>query len=227
MKQVLDFLRDLNENNNRDWFNENKERYLFAKESFDRLVASLIMRIGEFDPPVQSATVRECVFRIYRDVRFSHNKLPYKKQFSAFIAWPGGWKSKRSGYYIHIEPENSFFSAGIYRPEIDVLRALRRSFLENIDEFNEVRHRESFRETFGESFYDRDKLKRMPVGFPADFEDPELLKLKHYLVEHPLDETIVAGSELLDYVTEIAEEAYPFNEFLNFTVDEMSDNFDF
>lgn len=220
MKDVLQFLEELAANNNREWFNARKDRYLDIKAKYDRFIDNLIVRIAETDEQIQFASGKECTFRIYRDTRFSKNKLPYKKQFSSFIAYPGGWKSPRAGYYIHIEPGASHFSAGIYRPENHMLKALRQSIVDNYEEFKEIRENSLFQKTFGSEFYHKDALKRMPVGFSADFEEPELLKLKHYIVSHKLSDEDVLSDNFLDIISESVKIVYPFNRFLNFTVDE-------
>jgi len=98
---TLNFLADLQGNNNREWFQQNRNRYELAFSNFYQLVLSLIAGIGSFDKNLGSPDPKDCIFRIYRDVRFSPNKMPYKQNFGAYIA-KGGKKSNLSGYYIHI-----------------------------------------------------------------------------------------------------------------------------
>ncbi len=222
MNEILEFLRKLKANNNREWFNENKAEYESAKKSFDKIVDALILKIGEVDKPILNVSSKECVFRIYRDIRFSHYKTPYKTHFGAYIAFPGGRKSQRGGYYLHIDPvDGCFFSAGIWSPEPTVLKALRQSIFDNIEEFNEIRNKAEFKKYYGNSFYQEDKLKSLPAGFPKDFSDPEILKLKHYLVTHDLTNEDVLKPDFIDFLGKLAKIAYPMNEFLNFTVDEL------
>ncbi len=221
MKQIIDFLRDLSENNNREWFNENKESYLKAKNQFDTIFEQLIDKIAKFDNRIVNATPKECVFRIYRDVRFSHDKRPYKKQFSGFIAYPMGWKSKYAGYYVHVDPQEAYFSAGIWRPDPPTLKKLRQSVVDNYEELVEIRNTGEFKQLFGNGFYDEDKLKRIPVGFPKDFVEPELLKLKHYMINHHFGRVDdLSQDEFVDRVSALAKGAYPFIRFLNYTIDE-------
>ncbi|NLO72314.1 MAG: DUF2461 domain-containing protein [Porphyromonadaceae bacterium] len=117
--------------------------------------------------------------------------------------------------------ERVFFSAGVWSPEPNVLKALRKSIFENYEEFDTIRNEVDFRKNFGNSFYEEDKLKRVPVGFPSDFKDPEILKLKHYLVSHDLADSRVMDVNLLEKLDELAKSAFPLNKFLNFTIDEM------
>ena len=221
MKDIVTFLSHLILNNNREWFNENKELYLISKNQFDEIFQQLIGEIGKFDQRILNATPKECVFRIYRDVRFSHDKRPYKQQFSGFIGYPDGWKSRYAGYYIHIDPEEAYFSAGIWRPEPQVLKKLRQSVIDHYEELNEIRRNKNFAKTFDNKFYDEDKLKRVPAGFPKDFAEPELLKLKHYMVNHHLGDAMnMSQEEFVKKMADLAEKAYPFIRFLNRAVDE-------
>ena len=220
-KNILDFLTALKDNNNREWFAENKEWYTQVKNEFDALGVSLIAEISKFDEDIKHVDVKDCVFRIYRDTRFSHDKTPYKTHFGVYIASAGGRKSQRGGYYLHLDPACSFIATGVWCPEPNVLKALRKSVFENIDELNEIRKEKDFARYFP-AFFDEDKLKKVPAGFPSDFPDAELLKLKHYLVEYRLDEALLNSNNFIPEVAEIMHVGYPLNCFLNYTVDEVS-----
>ena len=103
-----------------------------------------------------------------------------------------------------------------------MLKALRRSVFENYDELEEIIREPDFYKYFGNSFYQEDKLKKLPAGFPADFKDPEILKLKHYLVSSDLSIEQVLRDDFIDYASQLAKTAYPFVQFLNYTVDEIN-----
>lgn len=223
MNQILSFLSRLKSNNNRDWFNSHKEEYHSAKNEFEKLCSDLIFRMSEFDEEIGKVNLKECFFRIYRDIRFSPDKTPYKTHFGAYMAYPGGRKSPRAGYYLHLEPGGkSFFSAGVWSPQPLVLHALRRTIYEHYDEFNELRNEADFQKFFKNSFYEEDKLKKIPAGFPADFEDPEILKLKHYLVSRDFTEKELADKNFPDFTADLAKQAFPFVQFLNYAIDEIS-----
>lgn len=217
---ILDFLRDLKENNNREWFAENKTRYDASKKAFDKMSAELIVEIAKFDEEIKHVEAKDCVFRIYRDTRFSHDKTPYKTHFGVFVATAGGRKSQRGGYYFHLDPDGCFLGAGVWCPEPNLLKALRQSVYDNIDELNEIRQNADFSKYFN-TFFEEDKLKTVPKGFPKDFPEAELLKLKHYLVEHKLNDEFLQSSDLVARVAGVFECAYPLNRFLNYTVDEV------
>jgi len=220
VSEIIRFLAALSENNNREWFSANKGWYDSLKKEFDSLSSKLILKIAEFDEDIKNVEASECVFRIYRDVRFSHDKTPYKTHFGVFIASAGGRKSQRGGYYLHLDPAGCFVGVGVWCPPPPLLKALRKSVYDNIDELNEIRNEAEFANLFTH-FFEEDKLKTVPPGFPKDFPDAELLKLKHYLVEYKLDEKIIESEDFIDKIAHIFKIAYPFNKFLNYTVDEV------
>ena len=223
MKQILDFLKELRVNNNREWFNAHKDEYEIAKKNFENICQSLILKIGEFDEKILKVSTKECLFRIYRDIRFTHDKTPYKTHFGTYIAFPGGRKSPRGGYYLHIDPVGGcFMGVGIWSPEPKILKALRESIFDNYEEFDEIISEPEFKRIYGDSFYSEEKLKSLPKGFPTDFPNPEILKLKHYLVSHDLTDQEINDSNFTDYIANLARVAYPLNKFLNYTVDETT-----
>jgi TIGR02453 family protein len=218
---IIRFLSELKINNNREWFAENKAWYDQVRSEFDGLSKDLIVEISKFDEEIKHVEVKDCVFRIYRDTRFSHDKTPYKTHFGVFVATAGGRKSQRGGYYLHLDPAGSFVAVGVWCPEPNLLKALRQSVYDNIEELNEIRHNPEFSQYFN-SFFDEDKLKTVPRGFPKDFPEAELLKLKHYMVEYKLDESILESTDFLPKVAAVLKSGYPLNQFLNYTVDETN-----
>jgi uncharacterized protein (TIGR02453 family) len=220
---ILNFLRSLKENNNREWFAAHKDSYRDAMSIFEQMSNELIVKIAKFDKQILAVNVKDCIFRIYRDIRFSPDKTPYKTHFVVYIAAQGGRRSELAGYYLHLDPAGSFLGAGIWGPQPNVLKALRQSVYDNIDELNEIRNEKKFKSCFPSLFQD-DRLKSVPAGFPKDFPDSDLLKLKHYLLEYPVNEQLLEAPDFLDRVGDIFEIAAPFNKFLNYTVEELISN---
>ncbi len=179
MKPVLEFLRSLAENNNRDWFNDHKATYQEALGIFKNFVAGLLDGIVSFDPTLSGLEPKDTIFRIYRDVRFSKNKEPYKTHFGAWMA-KGGRKSTDAGYYFHLEPGGTFMAAGVHSPPPEQLKLIRQEILFNPGEFKKVFLAPGITGNFERYGHD-DKLKKGPAGFPADFELIEELKFKHYI----------------------------------------------
>lgn len=212
MYNILPFLSQLSQNNNKDWFNEHKEQYLIAKQEMELLVTEMIQRIALFDPAVADLEAKKCVFRIYRDVRFSKNKYPYKNNMGGFMV-PGGKNSGRAGYYLHLEPGSCFIAGGIYMPESTILKKVREEILYNTESFKKIIQHPDFKEYFGE--IRGEKLKRPPKGYPDDFEDMELLKFKSYNLIHYVSDDTVAQKGFIVKAVEIFEKMKDFNHFIN------------
>ena len=212
MKNVLPFLEELKENNDRDWFQQNKSQYLEAKMEFESFIGDLIPQLAEIDKDIAGLEARQCVFRIYRDVRFSPDKSPYKLNMGAAMT-KGGRKSPFATYYVHIEPGNVFAGGGIWMPHAAALKAMRQEVYYNADEFKKILGSTEFTKHF--SGLDGDKLKRPPRDFPADFPDIELLKYKSYIVGGRIDDTILPSGDLQGKLLEFFRALYPFNRFIN------------
>ena len=179
---IMSFLDDLQNNNNRPWFNSHKNRYLQAKTYFESLVDYLINEIAKFDNSFIPTGPKDYIFRIYRDTRFTKNKAPYKEQFGAFIA-NGGRKSGFAGYYFHLEADNTIAAGGIYCPESRILKSVRTEVLFHSNEFKRLLNDNDFIKHFG-GLADI-KLKRPPKGFPKDHPEIELAKYKSYIYSQP------------------------------------------
>ena len=209
---ILEFLIDLKFNNNKIWFKENNDRYQKAKTEFEEFIEILIPKIKQIDKNIDVSSAKECVFRIFKDVRFSKNKEPYKINFGAFIA-KGGRKSPNAGYYIHLEPDNSFLGGGVFQPEPAVLKSIRTEIFENAEEYKQIINNERFKKCFPEII--GEKLKSAPRGFAKDFIDIDLLKNKHYAVSHNVKNSFWLEDELFDNISDVFKEQYKFNQFLN------------
>lgn len=211
MEKVLGFLKELSENNNREWFNDNRKWYEESKEKILFLTDVLINEIGAFDPAVRGLVPKDCIFRIFRDVRFSKDKRPYKTNFGSFIC-KGGRKSMNPGYYFHIEPGGCFVAAGIYMPPSPVLKMVRNYLADHGDEFLGIINDTDFKKQFPEMF--DDKLKLAPKGFPKDHEYIELLKYKSFIYSKELDEQQITGENSIEELVWFYRQMYPFNAFL-------------
>ena len=216
MQEVLNFLSELRTNNNKEWFDQNRDRYEESRKKVLFLTELVIHEVSKFDPEIGSLTAKDCVFRIFRDVRFSHDKTPYKINMGSFIA-RGGRKSMGAGYYLHIEPGGSFVGGGSYCPPADSLKALRTEIFDHPDDFKKLIYSDSFRRTYPE-MYD-DKLKTPPKGFPKDFPDIDLLKYKSYAFTSRIDDSVVAGDAYVGKIIDAFKELAPVNRFLNTAID--------
>ena len=216
MDKVLDFLTDLSVNNNREWYNANKKRYEESREKVLFLTEVLINEIRKFDPEIPVLDPKDCVFRIFRDVRFSNDKRPYKTNFGAFIA-KGGRKSINAGYYFHIDPAGSFAGGGVYMPANEPLKAIREYIAENGEEFLDIIQDKNFRKIYPELM--DDKLKTAPKGFPKDHEFIDLLRYKSFVFSNQFNKSQVSANNYIELLVQSFKTLQPVNKFLNDALD--------
>jgi uncharacterized protein (TIGR02453 family) len=208
---LLKFLRGLRENNNRPWFEAHRGQYQEARAHFEDYVAALIAGLAR-TLPLGGLSPRDCVFRLNRDLRFSKDKTPYKPYMSAYIA-PGGRKSRRLGYYVHIEPGNrSMIAGGWHEPEPDQIALWRQAIDRDPRPFKKIVGRKAFHDTFGQ--IEGQKLKTAPRGYPSDHPELELLRLQQVTVSRPITDRDVQGSRLLRDSLHTFRVMRPFLEYL-------------
>ncbi|MDO5663856.1 MAG: DUF2461 domain-containing protein [Bacteroidia bacterium] len=212
-QQIFNFLAHLQIYNDRNWFNENKHEYNEAKESFEVFINKLIVPLSQLDSSIGTVSAADCIFRIYRDIRFSKDKTPYKTHFSAFIA-NGGRKTRMAGYYIHLQPDESFLAGGIYAPDPATLESIRNAIYHNPDKMRKILDDKKFKKLFAE-ISNEDKLKNPPKGYPKNFKEIELIKNKHFVTHFALDNNFFLKENVIKRLMEIFKIQHPFNEFLN------------
>jgi uncharacterized protein (TIGR02453 family) len=215
-KETLTFLKDLDRNNDREWFQANKKHFDAAQDNVTALTGYLIGGIGKFDAEVAALDPKTCVFRIYRDIRFSKDKRPYKTNLGMYIA-PGGRKSMRPGYYIHIQPGQCFIAGGKHMPDGSECLKIRTAIANNTAEFLKIVGKKSFVDQFGELH--GDKLKSAPKGFDPGHKAIEYLKLKEFMAFQELhDDKHVTSEEFPKTLVKLAKEMYPLVAFLRKTL---------
>lgn len=215
MKQTIDFLRELRCNNNRDWFEANRTRYREVQSKMNDFAQQLIDGIAGFDPSVKGLAVRDCTYRINRDIRFSSNKEPYKTHIGIYVC-PFGKKSGYAGYYFHVEPRAGEFpgcnliTSGLYMPEPKVLKSARWEIAENGAALEAT-----IRKAKGFTLETQSKLKRVPVGFAAGSPYEEYLKLKDIYLSKPLSDEALMEPDLIRSVVRDLALTYDFTARLN------------
>ncbi|MGM9785976.1 MAG: DUF2461 domain-containing protein [Candidatus Cryptobacteroides sp.] len=217
MQSVFDFLYDLSLHNDREWFNANKERYLEANNIFNGFAMDLAKRLEEADPQVGRQQLKDMTYRIYRDVRFSKYKHPYKTHFGAFIC-RGGKKSPYSGYYfqVGVEGQGNFEGAnllatGDYIIDPKALRVLREDISMGNGEFGKLVR--SCDPRFEMDF--EGCLKKIPAGFPADCPDADYLRLKKYCVCYDAPDSFMTSPNLLDRTVNLFKTTTPLLHYIN------------
>lgn len=219
--RILNFLETLSQNNTREWFENNRSEYLENKEFFEAIVQELLENIKKFDSTITLKSYKEAVFRIYRDVRFSKNKAPFKTNFGAFIT-KGGKSGNFGGYYLHIEPKNIFLAGGAYMPDAATLKAIRNEIYDYPLNFKNIIFNKCFIENFG--VLQGEKLKKAPKDFPQDFELIEYLKHKSFLMMHPLQTDDLQKKDLMKYMLKIFEAMMPLNHFINNSIQNIENH---
>lgn len=215
LRTSLNFLNNLRDNNNREWFQANKSQYQEAKAEFELFINILIPRLKDVDPEIDVFHAKECTFRIFKDVRFSKDKSPYKSNFGAFIA-RGGRKSHFAGYYVHLEPGASFIGGGAYMPQAPQLKAIRTDIVEHVATYKKIINKPTFKTYFPEIY--GEKLKTAPRGFDKTWSDIDLIRNKHYAVVHNVEDAFWFKKDTMDEIIEIFKAQLPFNRFINNTI---------
>jgi len=216
-KSTILFLDNLKNNNNRDWFLANKTAYENAKNDFIELVAKVINELAKTDKTIAGIEPKSCVFRINRDVRFSKDKSPYKTNFGASIN-KNGKKSFSAGYYIQVEPSNSFIGGGIYMPPADVLTKIRQEIDYNAIDFKKIILYKNFTQTYG-ALEDFDKLVNPPKGYDKTNENIELLKLKSFIATKTLSKKEILDENVGKAIAKDLAVLIPLFTFLNTALD--------
>ena len=217
---TLLFLKQLAKNNNKPWFDANRKKYDEAKKDFENFIQALIEQFGKKDPPIAALTAKSCLFRINRDIRFSKDKTPYKKNFAASIN-RGGKKSVLAGYYFHLEPGNSFIGGGIWMPMPAETQKIRQEIDYCYDEFKKIIHSKKFAGIYaGLDREDAILLTNVPKGYTKDNPAAEFLKLKSWVAMSPLTDAALTSKGLLKQSVEALSAIQPFIDFLNRAVGE-------
>ncbi|WP_428328453.1 DUF2461 domain-containing protein [Mucilaginibacter sp.] len=213
-RHTFDFLKELVENNNREWFLANKERYDAARENVIEFTADWLKLMHKVDPNIDEALdPKKCVMRIYRDIRFSKNKTPYKNNFGISIP-TRGHKLGGAEYYLQIAPGNSFIAGGYWMPEAPHLKAIRQEIDYNAHDLKKIVDDSEFINLFGE-FRKQDQLKNVPREYTVDNENIELLKLKSFVAFHYLKKDELSKENAAAAVAAICSKIQPLNVFLN------------
>ncbi len=227
MEDIIEFLKQLTDNNDKVWFNAHKDQYLRCKQKFDAFVDDMIAAVNEFDPSIGPLTPADCTWRIYRDTRFSNDKRPYKNYMSCYFA-PQGKKGPFSGYYFEVdicdqtgEPRGTI-AAGNYYTEPRVLKILR----EDIDTDHGEALEAALKHARGFTLDDRQMLKRVPRGFDADKPYSDYFRYKNFCVMKQVDVDYITSDDLKTRLIDDFKRIKPFLAFLNRAIEYSIENED-
>lgn len=215
-QSTFQFFRELRQNNNKAWFDLNRPRYEEVKKDYHRLTAELLQRMQAVEPALSHLQVKDCIFRINRDIRFSKNKDPYKTHLS-IIMTPFGKRMEFAGYYLHIdEAEGSFAGGGLYMPMPEALKKVRTELSNFYEDFVEIIQSPSFNATYQDlDQEDGMVLSRPPKGYTEDNPAIEYLKFKSFTATQPLAKDQLTNPSCIDNVVSTLKDLKPFVDFLN------------
>jgi uncharacterized protein (TIGR02453 family) len=211
-KQILDFLRECNCNNNTEWMHANKEYYLEAKNEFKHISQEILDRLSIIDPTLKGLDIKHCIFRFNRDIRFSWDKSPYKDHFSVYYV-PGGKKQVRAGYYFHLKPgDESLICCGVHCPPTPALRMIRQNIAEDGTSLEKIIKSRSFSKYY--KSIDGECVKTQPSGIPhSDYDD--LVKHKDFDACHYITDADITGPDIIDHIVEGLRAGKPLNDYFN------------
>ncbi|MBV1874583.1 MAG: DUF2461 domain-containing protein [Gammaproteobacteria bacterium] len=217
---LIAFLEQLSKNNNREWFAENKQRY---RDSIQIPMSNFIMALAPgldrtancfiADPRLNGSSM----FRIYKDARYSRNKPPFKTNVGCQFRHEAGKNAHAPGFYLHIEPGNSFIGGGIYRPDANALLQIRTAIAENPEKWHQVIHDKEMKKHYGE--VSGESLKRPPRGFSAEHQHIEHLKKKTFFVIKPLETKQLYSEHFVQQAEDLFQSASPLMRFLTEAVE--------
>lgn len=209
-KDTFNFLKNLKENNNKDWFDANKSDYLKQQEVMISFADELLQRLNLHDV-IETISGKKSLHRIYRDTRFSKEKIPYKNN------WSGGFtratKERRGGYYFHIEPGNTFVAGGFFGPNAEDLKRVRDDISRDSSELRAILKSKEFKNTFGE--LQGEQLKTTPKGFNADDKAIDLLRFKQFLLIKKFTDKEVLAPKFIDEVNATFKNMLPFFDYMS------------
>ena len=212
IRKVLAFLRRLEKNNDRAWFKAHKEEFDAVRKPWEQDMERLIGMMGDYDDNLRGLAVKDCVYRIYRDIRFSKDKSPYKTYFSGVLG-KGGRHTVMSSYYVHFQPGQLMLCGGVWWPEKPVLQRLRALIDAEPEEFTAIIKNPDITSRFT---WESDALKSVPKDYPKDHPMAEFLKMKEYiLMMHP-DESYFDCDDWVARVAEDLRPLKPLHDFLNY-----------
>ncbi len=212
VRGIIKFLKQLKQNNSKEWMQDHKQEYLQQKQVFIDLVQETINGLAPTNQGLIGLEPKDCIFRINRDIRFSKDKTLYKTHFGAYMA-EGGRKSMLPGYYLHIEPGKSILASGLYRPGSDLLNKVRQEIDYNGDALTSIVANKDWQREFGP--LKGETLTRAPKGYSMEHPLIDYLQLKSFLAVRSVTDAEVSSHKFKDLSLEIFKRMHPLVAFLN------------
>ena len=212
---TIPFLNELSANNNREWFADNKPRWEAVKKSFTDYTEAVILGLQAIDPAIGTPRASRCLYRIYRDVRFSSDKRPYKAHVSFFIPTGGQARTGIPGYYVQFDPEGgSFMGGGIFMPEPQAVQAIRQEIFYCVEDYLQIVEDKEFTHWFGTEMWDFAPLKTAPKGYDKTWPHIRHINHRNWCCMHEVPLELANRADLVDYTLDCFRAALPLNTFL-------------
>ncbi len=215
---TIQFLKNLQKNNNKQWFDQNRKLYESAKSDMLQLVTAIIPAISEFDKPIGNLAAKDCTFRINRDIRFSKDKSPYKNNMAAYFS-QAGKKANEAGYYFHLQPGKSYVAGGFYSPMPQELAKIRQEIDYSFDEWKKIINNKNFKKHFPGGVDGIEFLARPPKGYDENNPAINYLKMKHFIVSKPFSDAALQSKTLVKDIAKVFETMKPMIDFLNRSIE--------
>jgi len=209
-KALMSFLEELQQNNNKDWMDENRDRYHRIRDEYREWLMELDVELSELDSEYYPTPKKKILNRINNNLLYHPNKPIYKDHFGAGL----DKKPNTSDFYIHLGVNESFLAGGFYKPKSETLKSIREAIDYNGEELEKILGKSSFKETFGVMMQD-DMLKTSPKGYSQDHKHIELLRYKNFAVDHHITRKQIYSSDFKTYIKKIYLEMLPFRRYLN------------
>ncbi len=209
-KESFDFLKTLAKNNNREWFNSHKDKYTAAHENMIAFADALLAEMNKHDN-IETTSGKQSLFRIYRDVRFSKDKIPYSTHWSG--SFKRATRKLRGGYYFHIQPGNSFIACGFWGPDANDIKRIRQDIANNYEDWNKMLANKTLVKTFGKM--KGEQLGSVPRGYDKDHPAIDLLRYKQFIFRYEFTDARVLSPDFVKDVNAVFKKMRPFLDFMS------------
>ncbi|MGO4912859.1 DUF2461 domain-containing protein [Leeuwenhoekiella sp. W20_SRS_FM14] len=209
--KLYTFLRELQQNNSKEWMDENRNYYFEVRDFYIDWLNKMDIKLAAIDPNYTPTTGKQAINRINNNLLYHPNKPTYKDHFGAGL----DQETKQGDFYIHLGTSESFIAGGFYKPKSSILKSIRQAIDYNGDELLDILNKPSFKKVFGTLIDDGDSLKTAPKGFSQDHKHIDLLRRKTFAVQHDLSQKLVTGDEFEERVITVYKEMLPFRAYLN------------
>ena len=213
-KEALKFLEDLIANNKTDWMHANKKRYDVYKKDYHNFIGGILSEMKNLDPKLEPLEIKNCTFRINRDIRFSKDKSPYKTNMGVWFT-QNKFRKNSPGYYIHYEKGNSFIAGGVWCPEPNELKLIRKEIEFFYDDLNNILSDKDFKKEFGDlTRNENEMLKKAPKDIEPNHPAIENLKLKSFTASQKIDDNLFTDINFNKVIAKKLIALKPLNDFL-------------